>query len=1153
MLRFAFRGGLSVLLLFVGLTCFSQNKWPKTLLWRISGKGLEKPSYLYGTMHLQDKRLFQFGDSLYNALEKTDGFAMEIDAAELMDSIMTNAMKEAEKELLLEKQKVRLNRKKLDKSADSLLRSFGIKGDMATKKDLKKIRDRRTSRLLQQGEMPTIVDAYLLGLAKRMEKWTGGIEDVKDQLDLSDELGGTLEPESVLLPENAFKASIEQMISVYVAQDLDKIEEISNNGFSARDRDLVLINRNIKMAYRMDSLAHVRPMFFAVGAAHLPGDSGVITLLKADGYTVEPVFSSARMNGEDYASKLSARSWETVEGENKSYTVEMPGKASDHNMFGVFKMKMYFDMTTMSFYFSGSIPGQVDAKKMDEMIAGMAKNMGAKPKDIKSITVQAKGLTGKEAFVDAESGSYRVQVLAKDNTCFLLMVGGMKKEIVHSADASRFFTSFVPGNTVAEKKSWQPFSLKTKAVEVSMPGSPDSNEAMDKQTEGNNNWMSQSYQAIDPHKGTYYLLQVRDMKEGYYLDGDSAYFEQLVTDFKTRADSVLFTKVSTYQGYPALYMDGYLKQPNAVYKILHVVRGNRNYMLIAGIPKNADASDGNYFLESLKLLPYEPSVYTVQKQDGFSTKAPAPLILVPKDSTRSKRVFSANYTVRNTADVVSYDVFVEGFSPTYWVENDSAYFNRKLNQYKRGNDSIIKKEWVQNGSLKGMEALIKLPGYNALRRVRLMVNGDTLYTLFSVIPEQEINEPHHQAFFNEFRVVKEVAPTIYTPKVEHLLRDLQSSDSLMLEDAKENLELVDFKKDDLPALHEALLKSYADDSEYRSIKSLLVDVVSSIADSSSVSFVQKNYLSSLPKNDATPYALLKVLSEIKTDRSYQLLRDLLLTQLPSSGTPQFRSWYDSLSLTRKLYPEILRHATDSLLGYTIASHAINLLDSNLLTMADIAPYHNHVLKGAAQAARLAKADEEAVWRLTEWANLMGRYNTKEGNALLQQMLTIKEPYVKESIILALLKNNQPVSPTEITKVAADKSQRIYFYEELKKLKKENLFPALHASQKSLAESELYNFVKDEYTDDFSLTYIGERIEEYEGKKKRFHLFKLRMAYDEEERKQNFLAVAGPYEITTKEKLVSTDASGFYTGEEFSPAKIGKLLKAYLQDLKPAEE
>ena len=137
------RAGILVILLIIASTTFSQQqKWPNTLLWKISGNGLEKPSYLYGTMHLQDKRLFQFTDSVYSSLEKVDGFALEIDFNELMDSIFKRGFREAENEVL-DKEDVKLDKKKIDRSVDSIMKELDLDPESLTKKDLKKIRDYR--------------------------------------------------------------------------------------------------------------------------------------------------------------------------------------------------------------------------------------------------------------------------------------------------------------------------------------------------------------------------------------------------------------------------------------------------------------------------------------------------------------------------------------------------------------------------------------------------------------------------------------------------------------------------------------------------------------------------------------------------------------------------------------------------------------------------------------------------------------------------------------------------------------------------------------------------------------------------------------------------------------------------------------------------
>lgn len=363
-------------LLFSAIISQAQQKWPSSLLWKISGHGLEKPSYLFGTMHLQDKRLFNFKDSLYSFLEKAEGFAVEVNFPELMDSVLARTLHE-EEEKFLKGDEVEVDTKKLGKDADSLLKVMGIKEKKLNRVQLKKIRDYRMSRLLVQGEMPTIVDAYLYGLALRQNKWLGGIEDIQDQLELRDELGGELKAEDVLQSEAGLRLSLDRMMKIYIAEDLDALSNFVYSYAESEMGDKILTKRNIKMARRMDSLSAIRTMFFAVGAAHLPGESGVIELLRKKGFTVEPVFSSRRMAAEEYSKKIEAAPWHLIKDENKLYTVEMPGVASDHKLFGeAFKLKMFFDITTMTFYFAGNtIAANMGAKGLDDMLADMITSM----------------------------------------------------------------------------------------------------------------------------------------------------------------------------------------------------------------------------------------------------------------------------------------------------------------------------------------------------------------------------------------------------------------------------------------------------------------------------------------------------------------------------------------------------------------------------------------------------------------------------------------------------------------------------------------------------------------------------------------------------------------------------------------------------------
>ncbi|MDX1956891.1 MAG: TraB/GumN family protein, partial [Chitinophagaceae bacterium] len=58
-------------------TRFKPNKYP-SLFWEISGNGLKKPSYLFGTMHVRDNKAFDFSDSVLLKIDACEAFALEV-------------------------------------------------------------------------------------------------------------------------------------------------------------------------------------------------------------------------------------------------------------------------------------------------------------------------------------------------------------------------------------------------------------------------------------------------------------------------------------------------------------------------------------------------------------------------------------------------------------------------------------------------------------------------------------------------------------------------------------------------------------------------------------------------------------------------------------------------------------------------------------------------------------------------------------------------------------------------------------------------------------------------------------------------------------------------------------------------------------------
>ncbi len=271
----------------------AQPAFPHTLLWRISGKGLQKPSYLYGTMHLNDKRLFLFDDSVYRAIEKTEGLAIEVNPDEMAAYFVNKLFDQLQNGKKLQEI---LDQRYFNKNRKSLAKKFNKPAEDISASDVIREKNKWMAEYMEKGEMPTFMDAYLYNIARRQGKWLGGIEDISDQTGLMTDLIDQSDINYLLATDSSGKGSdthqtLEKMISLYSSQDLEGIEAITEDHSTAEEMDKLLIRRNLKMAWRIDSLSSLRTMFLAIGAAHPPGDSGVISLLRRRGFTVEPVFS----------------------------------------------------------------------------------------------------------------------------------------------------------------------------------------------------------------------------------------------------------------------------------------------------------------------------------------------------------------------------------------------------------------------------------------------------------------------------------------------------------------------------------------------------------------------------------------------------------------------------------------------------------------------------------------------------------------------------------------------------------------------------------------------------------------------------------------------------------------------------------------------
>jgi len=262
-----------------------------TLLWKVSGKGLSKPSYLFGTMHVLCAEDAQLSESLKSVISDCDEIYFEIkldDMNDLMGAMRYMRMNDSKKlsDLLsvAEYQKVK---DYFAKHAAML--PFGM---------LERFKPLLISSLIEEEglECKTTngMELMIMKETKPLNKPIRGLETMEFQAGLFDSIPYEKQARDLVNyidSVDEYKKMTLKLAGVYRDQDLDKIDELSRKGDPGMDgyMDLLLYDRNRKWAKTLTPLFRGKSLLIAVGAAHLPGDQGVISLLRKAGYTVTPM------------------------------------------------------------------------------------------------------------------------------------------------------------------------------------------------------------------------------------------------------------------------------------------------------------------------------------------------------------------------------------------------------------------------------------------------------------------------------------------------------------------------------------------------------------------------------------------------------------------------------------------------------------------------------------------------------------------------------------------------------------------------------------------------------------------------------------------------------------------------------------------------
>lgn len=1127
------------LMLFVAASSIFSQQLPKTLLWRISGNGLSKPSYIYGTMHVNDPRLFTLGDSLLNAISSCEGFANELDLnqitpmiTELVKQQITNAV--SLKELV--------SKKAFDHYGPTLAKKFNKPAEDITTMDILREKNKWIDEGFKGKKMQTFLDAYLTNLADRQGKWIGGIEDFSDQSGFINPVIDESDIRQMIMSDGTNeKAELENMTSSYLNSDLEGIQKLMN-GLDSNYRDQLLIKRNHKMTSRMDSLAHVRSSVFAVGVAHLPGDEGLIQLLRARGFNVDPVFSSKKIKPEDYIVHEVARPWVEVNDPDGRYKVMMPGTPGNIRLYGLVSMEIYYNIFNGTLYMTLSAPEPYSSKGLDSLQNSMLNQMfgGSDYKEEK--TLEINGIHGRSFIQKNSSGYKKIYLFLKANMLYCAL-GFSASDTEGSLRAiNQFFDSFQP-IFIQHDQSTNDYVYvdSLHCYSLALPSKPNS---IDNVNSADKTLKVVLMISADAQTGAYYFCGFSECKKGYVFQNDSIAIHITHDNLAKKFTDLTRDTAYTRNNRRILEMDGSMINGSMRAKTRTTVRGNRYYtVLILYAPGKWDELMDKS-LSSFRLINYPTGNWSSASAPDslFTTWAPAGFFYSDgKNDNESLRF--RHYECFDSNRVHIYLMRIDTLDNYFWKKNDSVLWEFEKSRFVSSSDTLLSERIFKKNGLYQYEFTDRPRGGNNIMRMHMWLRGNLIYRMTTVQEPETIGNENVNRFFDQFqfnRVTEE--SHVFDSKAELLLKDLRSTDTLISRKANKTLSDAPFNESELPLLREAVLVSYPEDSTLtNSTNGMIAEKIIDLNDSSSVVFAREHFAAATDAEEKN--ALLDLISAWHTSSSYDGLGKLLAASPPKYALPKWitKKWQDSLQVAARLFPMVLPLLGDSALAPAIFGLAEKLLDDSLISMNIFHPWQHTILQYAGGRFRKTLADT-LYYTAADYSviYILQRMKTDSCNAMLKKWLGVVDNYFhKQDIVLCLLKNSQPVNPGVMLELAANESTRLDLYRNLKEYKKTALFPMKYLTQSFFAESLAWEAAGQFSDQESDITFLRVKEMKWRGKMNRFFFYDLLLKNDNEHQ----LVAAGPFNMNKTSISLSEAGSDVYSVEQYDMKNADEQMKA----------
>ncbi len=1004
-------------------------------------------------------------------------------------------------------------------------------------------------------EEDTFLDLYIYQTGKKLGKRATGVENYFETEKIVMEAYADAAKEKKKKPVDSDGESrydiLEKTQDAYRRGDLDLMDSLDRMmDRSEAFMEKFLFKRNEIQAYSIDTIIKKSSLFVGVGAAHLPGQRGVIELLRKMGYNLRPIQMADRDAAQKEAiDKMKVPvNFTTQTADDGFFTVAMPGplfKLSDE--YQQLDRRQYSDMSNGAYYLVTRIKthaaflGQTEKDVLSKIDSILYENIPGKILSKKQINKN--NYAGFDISNRTRRGDMqRYQIFITPFEVLVFKMSG-KENYVDGAEAEQFFSSIqlkeAVNTAVNFKTGHGGFSVKFphQPVEYLNTVTPDRINRME-------------YEAVDKSTGDAFIVLKKSVYNFRFLEEDNFDLGLIEESFRNpdNFDKQLSRAENNFKGYPCLDVKEKMKDGSTVYA-KYIIKGP-HYYVIAAKTKNKKADFSAYF-NSFNFTPFQYNAATayVDTFMHFTVNTPVvpeidPVLRQLTEKAAGDIAKGNNYSdyagfwpkTKNglfkseaTGELIGVSVqeypqyYYVKDSVKFWIDNISEFYeNSELQLYKT--DTLTLKNNIKayrfylrdTGSSRTITRMVMLKDNYSFSMVAM---GDTLTAESGFV----------SSFFNSFNpATKKLGRNIYNNRLDEFFTDLFSKDSATQKKAQQSLSSIYYGEKAVPKIEAAINRLNLTDKEYFETKTQLIAELGYIKDTTKPVVVNllKKIFEQTADTSFFQNEVFKALARHKTKAAYRLFKELILQDPPIFSdnyeyNSLFRNLEDSLLLARELFPELLQLSTLSDYKDNVLSLLVRLVDSNLIKAADYEAYFTKIYFDAKVELKRQQIKDEKIMEKEllkeDDENKSGYYNygrygksdlddysillapfydkNKTVPVFFERLLQSKEPDVRLTAAVLLLRNNKPVADSILIKLAAEDQYRSLLYVKLEKAKRLENFPAKYKNQQDIARSFLA--ADKNYDKIDSIVFIKKQPAAYLDKKGVVYFFKYRVKKEDD--------------------------------------------------------